>query len=1004
MKRMRSYQENADDAILNELCSEELRHNNKCLIKMFCGTGKSLVMRRCTIIQDMPLIVYVFPSLSLISQFYYDYLQPGNTKIDLKDQANSNNHILNISSESITQVNSNNHILNIQATTDHTIIKMFLIMDTPYTKYILVTYQSYETLINNLNGIHPDSIIFDEAHHTTSPEWKKLIYERTQYEHPDTSLLFFTATPRNERGITMYDHTSSSIGDCGKMVYNYTYMDGLYDNYLNAFEVRVDLYRDNTLDSIFKCIARAIIESKNTRILTFHSYVNDYDASSFKRYSVNEFVTTAKKNNKFVSIFNTVLAEFPGHSTFWAGTTITIKSLDALVEAHDRQQILTDLDNTSGNNIYILSSCRTIGEGIDTKKANMVVFVDPKNSPIQIIQNIGRIVRKPEKNMEPATILLPISIDYEKYAEFADDPVARNHALREDMDTDFCGNFNPILNIISALKSEDPDIYDICLKYPTNFAPNEIKRHLKKHKTTVENKIGDGSAKDTLEYLLNTPIDNTNESTDNMISRIATESNICVEVHTDSIDTSVTRFNDTNPEYTVVRILKKDDEYLPLHTEPENSKKRIPKMNKKNRPKLTAKCEPEMNMLWKIGDITAFTRSLVIECEEIPKYDVWRAKLAQVDAYIIDHGKRPSVHDKNKDIKQLGKWLGNQISNYKNNEKIMSNPEIRNEWEQFVEKHKVHFRTNEEIWRDMLLQVDKYIIDHGKRPSAGDKNKDSKQLGQWLGNQISNYKNNEYIMSNPEIRNEWEQFVEKHAQIFSPKKKDMSLRTVPQIPSPNPTPRKETSEERRVRMKSAISILHQKYKTMTSANLSNMFKSDRNLWIEYHAISEENEKGFDEDAIPRNRIILELSKVKTKRPKVVVDMGCGKAHISKYFKENTNLIFYNYDHISVSSNVIECDIAHIPLEDNMVDYCILSLAMWGSNCQEYLREAYRILDSNGKLYIIEPTKRWSELSESGAVIEGTESCRLIGMLLETGFKVETSSFDKFSMIVCSRAE
>ena len=253
-------------------------------------------------------------------------------------------------------------------------------------------------------------------------------------------------------------------------------------------------------------------------------------------------------------------------------------------------------------------------------------------------------------------------------------------------------------------------------------------------------------------------------------------------------------------------------------------------------------------------------------------------------------------------------------------------------------------------------------------------------------------------MSDPDIREAWEQFVEKHAKIFSPKKKDMSLRTVPQ--NPNPQPRKETDKERHVRMKSAISILHQKYKTMTSSNLFNMFKYDRNLWIDYHNISEENEKGFDEDAIPRNRIISELSKVKTKRPKVVVDMGCGKAHIAEYFKDNSLFEFYNYDHISVSSNVIECDISHVPLEDNMVDYCILSLAMWGSNCQEYLQEAHRILDSNGKLYIIEPTKRWSEISESGIVIEGTESCRLIDMLKETGFKVETTSFDKFSMIVC----
>ena len=45
-KPYRYYQEEADNAIY-----EELRINNKCLVKMFCGTGKSLLMRKCKIIE-----------------------------------------------------------------------------------------------------------------------------------------------------------------------------------------------------------------------------------------------------------------------------------------------------------------------------------------------------------------------------------------------------------------------------------------------------------------------------------------------------------------------------------------------------------------------------------------------------------------------------------------------------------------------------------------------------------------------------------------------------------------------------------------------------------------------------------------------------------------------------------------------------------------------------------------------------------------------------------------
>ena len=54
--KYRYYQEEADKAIY-----EELQVNNKCIVKMFCGTGKSLLMRKCQIIKNKKLIVYVFP-------------------------------------------------------------------------------------------------------------------------------------------------------------------------------------------------------------------------------------------------------------------------------------------------------------------------------------------------------------------------------------------------------------------------------------------------------------------------------------------------------------------------------------------------------------------------------------------------------------------------------------------------------------------------------------------------------------------------------------------------------------------------------------------------------------------------------------------------------------------------------------------------------------------------------------------------------------------------------
>jgi hypothetical protein len=74
--------------------------------------------------------------------------------------------------------------------------------------------------------------------------------------------------------------------------------------------------------------------------------------------------------------------------------------------------------------------------------------------------------------------------------------------------------------------------------------------------------------------------------------------------------------------------------------------------------------------------------------------------------------------------------------------------------------------------------------------------------------------------------------------------------------------------------------------------------------------------------------------------------------------------------------------------------------MWGSNCRDYIKEASRILESNGQLYIIEPTKRWSEKDELGNIIQGNEACKMTELLRENGFKIIHSSIEKFCLFTC----
>jgi superfamily II DNA or RNA helicase len=215
--RFRYYQQEADDAIYSN-------EDKRCVVVMFCGTGKSLVMRYCKIVQDKQLVVYVFPSLSLIEQFHSSYL------MDF-DQDN----LLKVSSDEESE-----------STTDFEDIMSFLCKSD--NKIVCVTYQSYETLTCCLGDNRIDVCIYDEAHHVVGEKYQQAILD-TDYCDKQ---VFFTATPRNANGIVMMDTNQPDIGVCGEVVYKYNYFRGVMEGYLNAFDVRIDFYSEHTNNSVYE--------------------------------------------------------------------------------------------------------------------------------------------------------------------------------------------------------------------------------------------------------------------------------------------------------------------------------------------------------------------------------------------------------------------------------------------------------------------------------------------------------------------------------------------------------------------------------------------------------------------------------------------------------------------------------------------------------------------------------------------------------------------------------
>ena len=128
---------NHQQTCLNNIITH-FKNENKGLIKMFCGSGKSLIIYNCLLTYTNNLSVIVVPSINLITQFNKDYLHNENFK--------KYNNTLQKQYQTLS-VCSRNEIKNdLNFTTDSEKILEFIEEDG--IKIILITYQSLPLLID----------------------------------------------------------------------------------------------------------------------------------------------------------------------------------------------------------------------------------------------------------------------------------------------------------------------------------------------------------------------------------------------------------------------------------------------------------------------------------------------------------------------------------------------------------------------------------------------------------------------------------------------------------------------------------------------------------------------------------------------------------------------------------------------------------------------------------------------------------------------------------------
>lgn len=140
---------------------------------------------------------------------------------------------------------------------------------------------------------------------------------------------------------------------------------------------------------------------------------------------------------------------------------------------------------------------------------------------------------------------------------------------------------------------------------------------------------------------------------------------------------------------------------------------------------------------------------------------IWLNQLENVKKYMDEHKKKPSQHNENIVIRQLGCWLTRQSSIYNKKIEIMKNPTIYTIWTSFINdnKYNAYLLDNIIIWLNNLDKVKQYIDEFKEKPLKNDENNDIKQLGNWISSQIANYNKKSYIMKNEDIYIKWTNFI-----------------------------------------------------------------------------------------------------------------------------------------------------------------------------------------------------------------------------------------------------
>ncbi|GAA9033263.1 DEAD/DEAH box helicase [Helicobacter pylori] len=176
-----------------------------------------------------------------------------------------------------------------------------------------------------------------------------------------------------------------------------------------------------------------------------HNLQNKNDTTPSQRaISFCKSINTSKRiKDSFETIMECYNEELKKKS--FKNLTISIDHIDGTMNCKVRLEKLEELNAFKPNTCKVLSNARCLSEGVDVPALDSIVFFDGKSAMVDIIQAVGRVMRK-AKHKKRGYIILPIALE-ESEIQNLDEAVNNT-------------NFKNIWKVIKALRSHDPSLVD----------------------------------------------------------------------------------------------------------------------------------------------------------------------------------------------------------------------------------------------------------------------------------------------------------------------------------------------------------------------------------------------------------------------------------------------------------------------------------------------------------------------------------------------------------------